>query len=244
MHAYPFAVLLATVLLTTATSAWGVAPGAAPHDRSVRPAGEGASAHHGSGAASANEHMNQRSFQELVAGFESPERMAWQRPDVLLDRLGALAGKTVADIGSGSGFLAFRMADRGARVLCIDIDERFLAYILGKRDALGLEDRIEPRLSPPDRAALARSEVDLVVTVNTYHHIEDRVAYFRAVREALRPGGRLVVVDFLEGELPVGPPPPMKIAADRVARELREAGFQGIEVDRETLPYQFVLVAS
>ncbi|MEE4360828.1 MAG: class I SAM-dependent methyltransferase [Pseudomonadales bacterium] len=191
----------------------------------------------------ANAHMNERSFAELVGNFESDERMAWQMPDRLVAKLGPLEGKTVADIGSGSGFLAFRMAAQGARVLCIDIDERFLAYILGKRDALELGDRIEPRLSPPDRPALEPEEVDLVVTVNTYHHIEDRVAYFGKVRSALRSGGRLVVVDFVEGELPVGPAPAMKIPATRIEEELRAAGFEEITLDRETLPYQFVLTA-
>jgi SAM-dependent methyltransferase len=78
---------------------------------------------------------------------------------------------------------------------------------MGKRDALELADVIVPRLSPFERPALAASEVDLVVTVNTYHHIEARVAYFRHVLRALRPGGRLVVVDFKAGEQPVGPGP-------------------------------------
>lgn len=193
---------------------------------------------------SANEYMNARPFEELVANFESPERMLWQRPDALLDLVGDLDSKTVADIGSGSGFLAFRMAERGARVLCVDVDERFLAYILGKRDALGLAEQIEPRLSPYDRPALGAGEVDLVITVNTYHHIEDRVSYFRFVRDALLPGGRLVVVDFKEGEQPVGPGPAMKIKASRIEAELRDAGFNTFSLDRKTLPYQFVLTAT
>lgn len=193
---------------------------------------------------SANAFMHRRAFADLIAGFESPKRMEWQRPDVLLDLLEPLAGKTVADIGSGSGFLALRMVERGAsKVLCVDIDERFLAYILGKRDGLGLGAAIETRLSPADRPALAEGEIDLAVTVNTYHHIEDRVAYFQVVRSALRNGGRLVVVDFRSGDLPVGPPASMKIDISTIENELRAAGFEGISVDTESLPYQFVLTA-
>lgn len=198
---------------------------------------------HGPGHA-ANEHMNKRSLEELIARFESPERQEWQRSDVLLDTLGDLSGKTVADIGSGSGFLAFKMVERGARVLCVDVDERFLAYILGKRDALGLSDKIELRTSPYERPALNTNEADLIITVNTYHHIEDRVSYFRHVRDALVAGGQLIVVDFKEGEQPVGPPESMKIAATQIESELREAGFGTFSVDRDTLPYQFVLTAS
>jgi SAM-dependent methyltransferase len=230
-HPIALALLLATATIGTVSAA----PGHDVHR----------SEHHGGAPGhAANEHMNARSFEQLVASFESPERMAWQRPDALLDQLGPLDGRTVADIGSGTGFLAFRMAERGARVLCVDVDERFLAYILGKRDALGLAERIELRPSPYERPALAAEEVDLVITVNTYHHIEDRPAYFRHVRRALRPGGRLVVVDFDEGEQPVGPGPSMKIAPARIEAELREAGFEAFSIDRELLPYQFVLSAS
>jgi hypothetical protein len=84
----------------------------------------GAAERHGSRA---NAHMHERDFAALIANFESPERMNWQRPGALLDSFGDLDGKTVADIRSGSGFLAFRMAERGARVPCVDVDERFLA---------------------------------------------------------------------------------------------------------------------
>lgn len=230
---------IAGLLFALACGCALAAPGHGPEHGSAQGAAHGAEA-----GQAANEHMNQRSFEELIRNFESEERMAWQKPDALVALLGPLDGRTVVDLGSGSGFLAFRLAEAGARVLCVDIDERFLAYVLGKRDALGLGDRVETRLSPPDGPALEAGEVDLVVTVNTYHHIEDRVAYFRRVREALRSGGRLVVVDFSEGDLPVGPGPAMKIPAARVEEELRAAGFTAIEVDRETLPYQFVLIAS
>lgn len=220
--------------------AWLPAAIAAPQDH-----GDHDGSRHGSEAGhNANAHMNRQPFEQLIANFEGRERMAWQRPDALLDQLGDLEGKTVADIGSGSGFLAFRMAERGARVLCVDVDERFLAYILGKRDALGLAGQIELRLSPYDRPSLEAGEVDLVVTVNTYHHIEDRPAYFRRVREALRPGGRLVVVDFKEGDQPVGPGPEMKIDATQIQAELREAGFTDFAVNRDTLPYQFLVSTS
>ena len=91
---------------------------------------------------------------------------------------------------------------------------------------------------------LSQGEVDLAVTVNTYHHIENREAYFSAVRSALRDGGRLVVVDFRAGDLPVGPPASMKIEAGKIEAELRAAGFGRIRVDRASLPYQFVLTAA
>ena len=72
-----------------------------------------------------NEHMNRRSFEDLVANFESEDRAAWQKPGSVIALLGDLQGKTVLDIGSGTGYFSFRLADKGARVVAADVDKRF-----------------------------------------------------------------------------------------------------------------------
>ena len=218
----------------------------------VLAAGAGTAAEHGAAEAGhgadhghdANAHMNARPFLDLVADFEESGRDTWQRPEAVLAALGDLEGRTVAEIGSGSGYFAFRLAEAGARVLCLDVDERFLAYIAGRRDALGLQDRMALRHVPYDSAALAAGEADVVLIVNTWHHIEDRSSYFAEVRAGLAPGGELVVIDFEKRELPVGPPPRMKLSAERVVEELRAAGYERIEVDRDLLPHQYLIRAS
>lgn len=196
--------------------------------------------HHGHDA---NHHMNQRPFGDLVAHFEDPSRDEWQQPDAVMARLGDLSGKTVMDIGSGTGYFSFRMARAGANVICADVDQRFLDYIIQKRDSIGswAGDRISTRLVPFDSADLQPGEADLVLIVDTYHHIEDRVAYFRAVRQGLKPDGKLVVIDFFKEESPVGPPVDMKMAEETVMGELHEAGFAHVAVDVETLPYQYII---
>ncbi|MEE4299003.1 MAG: class I SAM-dependent methyltransferase [Pseudomonadales bacterium] len=225
--------LLLGLCIGTAAVAWGAA-----HD------GDRGDGHAGGHGGAANEHMHARPFLELIASFEEPEREVWQRPDAVIAALGDLEGRTVAEIGSGSGYFAFRLAAAGARVLCLDVDERFLAYVAGRRDALGLQARMEPRLVPYDSAELAPGEADLVLIVNTWHHIEHRSDYFAEVREGLAPGGELVVIDFVKRDVPVGPPPRMKLSAERVVEELRAAGYERIEVDRELLPYQYLIRAS
>lgn len=174
----------------------------------------------------------------------SSERDAWQKPDAVLALLGRLDGLTVMDLGAGRGYFTFRLADAGARVIAADIDAGSLAAIEAARAERGLAPaRVETRQVPEDAPALKPAEADLVLIVNTYHHIEARPAYFAKVREGLKPGGRLVVVDFFRRELPVGPPVAMKVTEDDVVKELRQAGFARFEVDRETLPHQYIVTA-
>lgn len=197
------------------------------------------------GHGGANAHMNQAPFEELVAGFESPERAAWQKPEEAIAALGDLSGKTVMDIGSGTGYFSFRLIEAGANVICADVDQRFLDHIAARKQEEGIPDaRMELRKVPYDSSLLQPAEADVVLIVDTYHHIENRRAYFAEVLAGLKPGGRLVVIDFFERDLPVGPPVRMKLSSDAVIEELRLAGFEKFEVDDELLPYQYIIVAS
>lgn len=196
-------------------------------------------------AGGANVGMNAVPFEELAAGFESPERDAWQKPDEVIAALGDIAGKTIMDIGSGTGYFSFRLVDAGANVICADIDERFLDYIASRKAQRQISDeQMELRHVPYDSSLLQPGEVDMVLLVDTYHHILNREAYFSEVRAGLKPGGQLVVVDFFKRDLPVGPPMDMKIERETIIEELRDAGFEQFEVNGDLLPYQFIITAS
>jgi SAM-dependent methyltransferase len=193
---------------------------------------------------SANAHMNRSGFEELVARFESPERVGWQMPQLVLDALGPLEGRTVMDLGAGTGYFSFRLAEAGARVIAADVDDRFLAYIAARRDSVGLpEDVLSLRKVPYDAPRLEPAELDVFLTVNTYHHIQDRPAYFRKVRHGLDMAGRAVIVDFLPGQTPHGPPAAERVAPAVIVDELRQAGFREILVDSTTLPEQVIVTA-
>ncbi len=196
--------------------------------------------HHGD----ANNHMNQRPFEDLVEGFESPQRAEWQKPDSVIALLGDLEGKTVVDIGSGSGYFSFRLAEAGAHVISADVDERFLEHIEERKEKEGMTDaQIETRHVPYDSPKLEEGEVDLAFMVDVYHHIKQRPDYFAKVKKGLKPGGRLVVVDFIKEEIPVGPPVEMKLEPEQVLEELKKAGFTKFEVNEELLPYQYIVTA-
>ena len=196
--------------------------------------------HHGH----ANDHMNTTSFEELVERFESKERDEYQQPEKVIEFLGDITGQTIMDIGAGTGYFSFRLAEAGAKVIAADVDDRFQEYIKAKKDSLGITDeQVELRKIPYDAPDLADGEADMVIIVNTYHHIENRIDYFKEVKQGLKPDGKLVVIDFFKKELPVGPPSKMKIAADKVSEELQAAGFSTIETNDELLDYQFILTA-
>lgn len=192
----------------------------------------------------ANKHMNSSSFDELVLRFENEERLQWQKPDEVIHYLGNLEGLTILDIGSGTGYFSFRLADAGATVICGDVDDRFLEYISAKKTKHGHRyDKISIRKLPYDSPILEKGEVDMVFTVNTYHHIENRVEYFSEVKAGLTEKGRLVVIDFFKKETPVGPPVQMKLSENEIVEELKMAGFTQFQINTELLPYQYILIA-
>jgi cyclopropane fatty-acyl-phospholipid synthase-like methyltransferase len=192
----------------------------------------------------ANTHMHRHSIESMARAFESEERDEWQKPDEVIEMMVDLKGKTIMDIGSGTGYFSFRIADKGAKVICADVDDRFLEYIREKKEKEGYTDQqIELRKVPYDAPGLKTGEVDKVIIVNTYHHIEDRAAYFAKVKKGLKEGGELYVIDFFKEELDFGPPVSMKLTEQEVLGELFEAGFTSFSVDVDLLPYQYFIIA-
>ena len=176
-----------------------------------------------------------------VKAFDDPARDAWQKPAELVAALAIAPGSTVADIGAGTGYfnryLSAAVGPEG-HVIAVDIEPALVAHMAERAAAEGTPN-VEPRLGQPSDPGLTAGEVYRVLLVNTYHHIDDRVAYFTRLREAVKPGGWLFVVDFLPGDLPIGPPPEHRVSYQQVTAELHEAGWQ-VAKEPITLPYQFV----
>ena len=199
--------------------------------------------HHGH----ANQVMNKKVFKKLVEAFESPERESYQKPNLVIAKMGNIKGKKIVDIGAGTGYFSMRMAKKGAMVTHADVDERFLNYAQARSKKLGLEDNVTIKKVPYDSPLMGQLQYDFALIVNTYHHIEDRVEYFSKVRSGLNPSGKLIVVDFKKpaepGEPDQFPSVEMRIAADKIQEELALAGFTQFQVDNKMLPYQFVITA-
>jgi len=129
--------------------------------------------------------------------YSGLQRDLWQQPARVIETLAIARGSSVADLGAGGGYFTFRLADAvgpSGTVYAVDVDPDMLSYL--RKRALD-EKRanvvvIDAALDDPK---LPDASVDLVLIVNTYHHIGERTAYFERVKRALRPEGRLAVIE-------------------------------------------------
>lgn len=186
------------------------------------------------------------SFDLQVKKYEDPKRQNWQDPKLVIEALGDLQNKSIADIGSGTGYFTFQLAVPAKKVIAIDIEQRFLNYIEDRKTEMYDKDlaaKIETRLTQPNDPLLASEEVDVVLIVNTISFIDDREQYLQRVRNGLTAGGLVVIVDYEMGDMPVGPADQFKVHQDKIVSELRSTGFRITSVDTSSLQYQYLIKA-
>ncbi len=184
-------------------------------------------------------------FNDLVADFESKDRLIWQKPDMVINRLGDLSTQTVVDLGAGTGFFAFRMVPKAKKVLALDIDKRFITFMDSAKLELSPEwrTRFETRLVDTDNPKLNKGEANAVIIVNTYMYIQNRVDYLKLLRAGIAKGGKVLIVDYKEKNIPVGPPVSIKVPLSIVEKGLKQAGFRQIQADDTSLDYQYIITA-
>jgi predicted methyltransferase len=179
-----------------------------------------------------------------IAVFDDPARDAWQKPAEVVQALEIRRGMCVADLGAGTGYfsryLSAAVGERGT-VFAIDTEPNLVMYL---RERAEREQRpnVVPILASADNPRLPAGMVDLVLIVDTVHHIDDRVDYARRLQRALKPGGRVVVIDFKkDADISVGPPAEHRLARAQVIEEFQSAGYKLIAAP-EVLPYQYFLI--
>jgi len=186
-------------------------------------------------------HGNPEDLAAYLAKLEDPARVAWQKPDEVVVALGLSPGGVACDVGVGPGYFALRMARAvgpGGRVHAIDAEPRMLELLRSRAAEAGLAN-VYPLLAT-DGQAVPPEPVDVILVVNTFHHFPDGPAYLRTLAARLRPGGRIVNVDFHAGELPVGPPPDHKVSREDFLAAAARAGLAVAE-ERTFLPYQYLV---
>ncbi|MEN9797610.1 MAG: hypothetical protein RL653_1306 [Pseudomonadota bacterium] len=180
--------------------------------------------------------------QRWSAVFDDPARDAWQKPTEVVEALSLRPTDVVADVGAGTGYFSVRLAravPRG-RVYAVDLEPAMVHHVEHRAREAGLGNVrgvVATAASPK-----LPEKVDLVLIVDTYHHLEDRLAWFDALREQLRPGGRVAIVDFTM-DSPHGPPPEHRVSDDQVKAEMVAAGYPTV-TEPLRLPHQYLLVFS
>jgi len=206
----------------------------------------GRSSESADGAAATEEHSAgaERGLPEVGTyshRLDDPSRDGWQKPEEIVALLDFRPGATVVDLGAGTGYflpyLSRAVGDDG-RVLGLDIAPETIDWIRDRAEQEGLHN-VDARTVAPNDPGLERRSADRILVVNTWHHINGRVAYAKKLLPALRRGGALLIVDFTM-EAPIGPPTAKRLTIDTVVAELEAAGFE-TEVLEESLPYQYVV---
>ena len=176
--------------------------------------------------------------------LEGPDRDAWQKPDEIMDALGIADGASVADIGPGAGWFTIRLARRvgpNGTVYARDVQRPMLEAVRRRVAREGLLN-VETRLASDTDPNLSVRSLDAALVVDVYPEVEDRVTFLRNLAAALKPGGRIGIVNYKPGRGGPGPSPEEGVRVESAAVE-QDAKAAGLRVlARQTLPYQYLLV--
>ncbi|MBA3847696.1 MAG: class I SAM-dependent methyltransferase [Planctomycetes bacterium] len=172
--------------------------------------------------------------------LDRPEREEEERPALVVDALRLRADEVVADIGAGTGYFSMRLAGIAKRVYAVDIQPEMLELLSAKAAAAGVAN-IEPVLGAIDDPRLPAAAIDLALFVDVYHELEHPVELMRALHVALKPGGRVALVEYRAEDPDVPIKPLHKMSEAQARLEMESLGFEWVETIA-TLPRQHLLV--
>jgi SAM-dependent methyltransferase len=207
----------------------------------------GASAHAGH-APSHDRHGHQGGMphrferaEDWAKSFDDPSRDTWQRPDDVLAALELRPGMAIADVGAGTGYFTMRLARavRDGQIIATDIEPDMVRYLTerARREGFGNVRAVKAEAADPN---LPAGSVDRILVVDVWHHIADRVRYATGLAAALRPGGKIAIVDFTM-TASHGPPPAHRLAPEAIVSDLRMAGLDA-SVSPIRLPEQYIVI--
>ncbi len=185
-----------------------------------------------------------QSAEQWAREFDDPARDEWQKPREIIAAMKLESGMVVADLGAGTGYfepwLSQAVGATGS-VLALDVEPDMVRF-LGERAAREHLANVHPGLVATDDPKLAPGSVDRILVVDVWHHVDAREAYASKLRDALKSGGRVFVVDF-KLDARHGPPRHHRLAAEQIAHELGAAGLS-VETLATTLPEQYIVAGT
>jgi SAM-dependent methyltransferase len=179
----------------------------------------------------------------LGAGWlERPEREQEERTDLLLANLPLAPASVVADIGAGTGYFSLPIAGRvpSGRVLAVDIQPEMLAIVARRARAAGLANVVPLQATETD-PRLPAGEVDLVLMVDAYHEFSYPWEVMQGVVRGLRPGGRVVLIEYRAEDPEVPILTLHKMTETQARKEMKAVGLEWVET-RDFLPQQHYMV--
>ena len=179
---------------------------------------------------------------KYIAFLERPDRAVWQKPDAVVANLGLTGNETVADVGAGPGYFAFRIAHAlpKGKVIALDVDPEMIRHLHHKAMTNGVHN-LEAVFAKPDDPGVP-ADTDLVFLCDVLHHIADQPAWLAKLATTLKKGARLTLVEFKPWKLPEGPPEAIKLSRAQLVALATNAGFVLESEHAHLLPYQTFLI--
>lgn len=181
---------------------------------------------------------------QAAAWLERPERQEEERTDILLEALALKPGEVVADVGAGSGYFSWRMAQKVGPtgvVLAVDIQQEMLDLLMAAMKRRGVGEVVKPVLGTVQDPKLPAGAVDTILLVDVYHEFDYPHEMTRGMIAGLKPGGRIVFVEY-RGEDPAVPIKPLHKMT--VAQMKKEMAVHPLKFEQVigTLPRQHIIV--
>lgn len=176
--------------------------------------------------------------------LNDPARFESLPPAVFWRALGSPAG-TIVEIGAGTGLFASAFAALApeATIYAADLAPQMIEWMDAHRPEVAL-GRVVPVLAAESAVPLPDGLADAVYMVNLHHELADPAASYAEALRLLRPGGRLLAVDWAPRETPKGPPREIRVTGDALQALLEAAGFAAVFIDESTLPWHLMATAT
>jgi ubiquinone/menaquinone biosynthesis C-methylase UbiE len=175
--------------------------------------------------------------------LEAPDRDAWQKPEQVMMALGIADGSVVGDLGAAGGWFTIRLArfvGPNGLVYAEDVQRQMIEAIDRRVKREGLPN-VRTVLGDTEDPHLPANRLDAILIVETYHEMEDPVTLLRNAARALKPQGRIGIIDYKKEGLGPGPSLEDRVDPETIVRDARAAGLRLIA--RENfLPFQFFLI--
>ena len=169
--------------------------------------------------------------------LDARERKIWQNPDEILGVVEIKPAFFVADIGSGSGFLALPLSKKVTKVYAVDVQLEMLEALEQKIRKLGIKN-IEVLLAGENEIPLESRSVDLLLSVNTLHEFDDKGRMISEMARVLKEGGKAVISDWKKENTGFGPPASIRVSKEQAIDMFKE-DFNPLK--EENLQYHYLL---
>jgi len=179
---------------------------------------------------------------QAAGWLERDQRTHEEMPDEVVANMALNATDIVADVGAGTGYFSFRMAALlpQGKVLATDIQPEMLAIMEQRKSQLGVHN-VETVVGSIDDSGLASGSIDVALLVDAYHEFSHPWEMMNSINEALKPGGRLVLIEYRGEDASVPIRPLHKMTEEQVVLEMSVFGLT-LESNLDFLPWQHMLI--